>query len=408
VLLGGLVAVLAGCGGDGGGGGTELRWFISIQPGGSVEKVAADCTKQSNGRYEIVPELMPSDATATHEQLIRRLGAEDPSVDLIGMDVIWTAEFANAGWLRPWEGPDARAVTRDVFESVIETASFEDKLYGAPFSTNTQLLWYRRDKIGKPPLTWEQMISEAERRGTTIQVQANRYEGYMAWVNALIEGAGGQILSGPEEVALQREPTMQALRIIGSLANSRAAPARMSTADEDVARLGFEAGESDFMVNYTFAYASALENAPKVAKGMGMAPFPRSVPGRPSAPPLGGFNIGVTQFTENPDLAFEAAKCLVQPKQNLTVTELDGLPPVHERLYTDPAIRKAYPGFTQLVKRSIEQAGPRPASPAYTDVSLAVQRALHPPDKIDPRNPESAYEELRSKVEDAAKRKGLL
>ena len=71
-------------------------------------------------------------------------------------------------------------------------------------------------------------------------------------------------------------------------------------------------------------------------------------------------------------------------------------------------MKTAYPGFAQLVQESLRAAGPRPATPAYQDVSLAVQRALHPPDKIDPEDAQSTFEELRSKVEDAVKREGLL
>jgi multiple sugar transport system substrate-binding protein len=71
-------------------------------------------------------------------------------------------------------------------------------------------------------------------------------------------------------------------------------------------------------------------------------------------------------------------------------------------------VTKAYPGFAQLVKESIENSGPRPTTPAYQDVSLAVQRSLHPPDKIDNEDTESIFEELKENVEDAVKREGLL
>ncbi len=30
---------------------------------------------------------------------------------------------------------------RDAFDSAVETASFEDKVYGAPFNSNTELLY---------------------------------------------------------------------------------------------------------------------------------------------------------------------------------------------------------------------------------------------------------------------------
>ncbi len=406
-----IAAVLvSGCGGDDSGG-TSLKWFIAIQPGGSIQEVAETCSRQSGGRYDIELELLPTDASQQREQLVRRLGAEDSSIDLIGMDVVWTAEFANAGWLREWSGPDAIEVKRGVFPPVVETASYEGKLYGAPFNSNTQLLWYRKDLVPKPPETWDEMVRMAEKIGAAnggqIQIQADRYEGFTVWANAMIESAGTQVLSGPETVDLARNPTEKALASMGLMANSSAAAPNLTTSDEDTARLGFEAGAA-FMVNYTFAYGSAKENSPKIANNMGAARFPGITPGLESKPPLGGFNLGVSAFSKKSDLAFEAAKCLTAPAQQLTVTELDGLAPARSGLYETPEVKKAFPGFANLVRESIETAGPRPVTPAYQDVSLAIQSALHPPTKIDPEDPAPAYDELKDKVEQGVNREGLL
>ena len=402
---------LSACGSSSDGSGPrELTFFVAIQPGGTIEDNAKRCTEESNGKYKITPEFLPTDASQQREQLVRRLGAEDPSIDIVGMDVIWTGEFANAGWVDEWTGPLKQQATENVFKNVIETASFEGKLFAAPFNTNTQLLWYRKDLVKEPPKTWDEMIEQAEalEEAGTIQVQANRYEGFMVWANALIESAGTEILSGPEAVDLEQGPTEKALEVMGRLANSSAAPASLSTSDEDSARLGFEGGESAFMTNYTFAYASAQSEAPEIGKEMGFARFPEVVPGTPSKPPLGGFNLAVSAFSKNKDVAFEAATCLADSRSQKTAVELDGLPPSRSDLYTDKAVQKAYPGFAQLVKESIEAAGPRPTTPAYQDVSLAVQRTLHPPDKIDPDDASSIYEELKSNLEDAVKREGLL
>jgi multiple sugar transport system substrate-binding protein len=399
--------LIAGCGGGNGGGPSSLNWFVAIQPGGSIEEIAARCTEQSGGRYEIDLELLPTDADPQREQLVRRLGAEDSSVDLVGMDIPWTAEFANAGWLRPYEGALAEQVTRDAFDSSVEAASFEGKVYGAPFNSNTQLLFYRKDLVPTPPTTWDQMIDQAEELGTTIQVQAQRYEGYVVWFNTLLQSVGGEILSGPEEVDLPQGPTEDALRVIGKLANSPAAAPDISTSDEDSARLGYESGASAFMVNYTFAYGSAGENAPDIQKNTGIARYPEVVPGMPSRPPLGGFNIGVSAFSDDPDLAFEAATCITSPMGQLLATELDGLPPSNQTLYTDPIVTEAYPGFAPLVKQSLDDAATRALTPAYTDLSLAIQRTLHPPDKINPEDVGGLYDELKSNAEDAVKREGL-
>jgi multiple sugar transport system substrate-binding protein len=405
------IAALSACGGGSKESGSrDLTFFVAIQPGGTIEKVSERCSQESGGKYTITPEFLPTDATQQREQLVRRLGAEDPSIDIVGMDVIWTGEFANAGWVDEWKGKLKNQATEKVFPNVIETASFEHNLYAAPFNTNTQLLWYRKDLVKKPPVTWDEMIEQAEKlkEAGTIQVQANRYEGFMVWANALIESAGTPILSGPETVDLEQGPTEKALAVMGRLANSSAAPPGLSTSDEDSARLGFEAGESAFMTNYTFAYASAQAEAPEIGKEMGYARFPRVDANVPSKPPLGGFNLAVSAYSENKDVDFEAAACLAGKQSQLTAVELDGLPPSRSDLYTNKVVTKAYPGFAGLVKESIEGSGPRPTAAAYQDVSSALQRTLHPPEKIDPEDTESIYDELKSNLEAAVKREGLL
>ncbi len=412
VLAVAVVAIVAALssGDESAGSGRSLSWFVAIQPGGTIEEVAARCSKESGGRYNVEVEFLPTDASQQREQLVRRLGAEDSSIDIVGMDVIWTGEFANAGWVERWKGSLAKQVTEKVFPNVIETASFEGDLYAAPFNTNTQLLWYRKDLVRQPPATWDEMIDQAEelKEAGTIQVQANRYEGFTVWANALIESAGTPVLSGPETVELREGPTIRALEVMGRLANSSAAPPNLSTSNEDTTRIGFESGDSAFMTNYTFAYASAAAEAPDIAKVMGYARFPRVDAKRPSRPPLGGFNLAVSSFSENKDLAFDAAACLAGRQSQLTAVELDGLPPSRSDLYTTKVVTKAYPGFSSLVRESIEGSGPRPSSAAYQDVSLAIQRTLHPPDKIDPADATSVYEELKENVEDAVKREGLL
>ena len=135
------------------------------------------------------------------------------------------------------------------------------------------------------------------------------------------------------------------------------------------------------MANYTFAYASAGENAPEIQEEMGAAPFPR-VNENPAKPPLGGFNLAVSAYSSHKKEAFEAAACLSGEKSELTATELDGLPPSHENLYTNKVVKKAYPGFAGLVKEEVEAAGaasrhPRlpgrhlgaPAHPAPTGIA---------------------------------------
>ena len=406
------IVVLASCGGsdEAAGPGAELSFFIFNEPSGAYTKAAKACSEESNGRYTISFEYLPAQADAQREQLVRRLGAEDDSIDIVGMDVIWTAEFANAEWILPWAEQEGKQVTDGVFKSVVESASFEGDLFAAPFTSNTQLLWYRKDRVKKAPATWDEMVAEAERIGSRglIQVQASRYEGFTVWINSMIESAGTQVLAGPTEVALEQGPTEEAIRVMAEFASSSAAPSNIDTSTEDTARLAFEAGDSSFMLNYPFVYPSAEELAPDVFKQLAAAKYPAVKAGTPSRPPLGGINLGVSRFSENPELAFEAITCLVQPSNQVTAATLGGLPPVTEALYDSKEIKKAYPGFSNIIRQSIEDAAPRPLTPAYTDLSLALQRGLHPIGDIAPGDAAEAYDQLREYVEQAVKREGLL
>ena len=343
--------MLSACGGSSGP--PEIKFFVAIQPGGTIEANAERCTKEANGKYTIKPELLPNDASQAREQLVRRLGAKDSTIDVIGLDVIRTAEFANPGWIEPWTGKLKEEATEEVFPSVIETATFEKQLYAAPFNTNTQVLWYRKDLVPDPPKTWDEMIEMAEnlKEAGKVQVQAERYEGYFVWINALIDSAGTEILSGPETVDLEQKPTEEALEVIGKLAHSSAASPNLPTSNEDTARLAFEAGEAAFMTNYTFAFASAKENAPDVWKNMGAAPFPE-VNDSPAKPPLGGFNLAVSSYSKHKDMAFEAAACLADEKSQLTAVELDGLPPSRSDLYEEQSGEKSVPGVRRAGERN--------------------------------------------------------
>lgn len=403
-----LALVLAACGGGESSGPPTLNFYtFTAGSGGAFERAVQNCNRSAEGRYSIAIEELPPNADDQREQLARRLAAEDSNIDLLALDVIFTAEFAEAKWIKPIPEDVAREASEGTIESTLATGTYEDRLYAAPYTSNTQLLWYRRDRVDQPPETWEELLQQADEIGRpgTIQVQGSNAEGLVVWFNSLLTSAGGEIVDDQGRLALPTEPTQTALEVMSAVSTSSATDPSLPTQAEDQNRLAFETGGPTFMVNYPFIFPSARENAPDIAEQIEAARYPDVEGGGPSSPPLGGLNLAVGAFTEHEQEAFDALACLREPENQLLATELGGLPPTTESLYDDPVVREAYPGFEDLMLESISSATPRPATPAYSDVALAIRTVLHPPAGIDPAGD---VEELRDKVEQAINSEGLL
>jgi multiple sugar transport system substrate-binding protein len=388
---------LAACGGSSKGPVT-LNWYVFPEPSGSFAKAAQECSAGSGGKYNIKINFLSTASDQQRVSLVRRLAAKDSSIDILAMDVDWTAEFATAKWILPWTGANAAAVSKGVLPGPLKTATWNGKLYAAPINSNTQLLWYRKDLVPHPPTTWNQMIDDAialakQGKPHYIEEQGSKYEGLTVWFNSLVDSAGGGILNTDNKVIVG-PATKIAAAIMHRLATTPAADPALNVAQEGPSDVAFDAGTAAFEINYPFVWASAMSTNPKVFKEMGYAPFPSVVPGTKPKVSIGGYNLGVSAYSPHPQLAFDAVRCLVQEKNQERDAIKGGLAPVLASIYDIPSFDKAYP-FHALIKSQLEDYGIRPQTPAYADVTLAIQNALSPTSNIDPNTVVST---LRSEI----------
>src|SRR3954451_7114060 len=308
LLLASLVA--AGCGGESSSGTKTLNLWVFNEPSGSFTDAAKRCTKASNGRYRIVYNKLSNDADQQRQSLVRRLAAKDSSIDIAGMDVVWTPEFAEAKWIKPWPARFAAGVRRGTLAGPLKTATYKGQLWAAPANTNTQLLWYRKDLVKNPAGTWDGLIAQASAlpKAGRIEIQGAQYEGTTVWFNSLVASGGGTIV-------VNNKPTpgaawQNAARIMHKLGTSKATDPSLSAQKEDQNRQAFEQGDAAFQVNYPFIYPSAKTGNPKVFKEIAWKRYPAVENGNASRPPIGGINWGVGGYTKHPNEAFEAAACL--------------------------------------------------------------------------------------------------
>jgi multiple sugar transport system substrate-binding protein len=403
-----LALSVAACGGGGSSssGTVTLNWWAGNQPGGSFQKAAEYCSQQSKGEYTIKVNLLGTDADSQRQSLVRRLAAGDTSIDLMAMDVVWTAEFAEANWILPFPSAEAAELKQDRLAGPLKTATYQGKLYAAPGNSNTQLLWYRKSQVkGDVPSTWSGLIDRAKELKTTIAYTNAQYEGTTVWFNSVVQSAGGSILNDKGEVGLGK-PGLKAIQIMRDFAAGPGNPT-LPAAKEDQARQAFEVPTGTaFEINYPFVYASAQSNT--TVKGLkddiAWAPYPSVDQGGPARAPIGGFNWGVGSHTKHPKQAFDAATCLASEQPERLYAQLDSLPPTLSAVYDDPKFKKSYP-FADLVRKQIDGAGVRPVTPLYADVSLAVYTTLSPAAKLDPP---AALSKLTERLQNALDSKGLL
>jgi multiple sugar transport system substrate-binding protein len=387
-------ALLAACGGSSGK--PTLVWYINpdpvTDPSLGQAAIAARC---STNKYTVETQELPGDATQQRIQLARRLAAGDTGIDLMSLDPVFTGEFANAGFLAPIPSAEAKQLSSGTLSGAIKGASWNGKLAVAPLWANTQLLWYRKSFVNKAgldmnkPVTWDQIITAASDHGGTVGVQADLYEGYAVWINALIMGAGGNIITDPSagvnaKVDVNSQAGKDAAAVISNLAHSKAAEPDLSVSDEGTVLGPFATPQGAFQVNWTFTYANYATDKPTY-KDIGWARYPETVAGKPSRPPLGGINIGINAATTHLDLALQAVKCITSMKNQVQYALDTGNMPARAAAYSDPKLKKAYPApLLQMFRSSIDVAGPRPITPYWSDISSAIQSTWHPPDSVSP------------------------
>ena len=407
--------LLTACGG--GGGKPTLNWYINPDGQDTLNQLAEDC---STDEYDIEIQLLPSSATDQRTQLARRLAAGDSSTDLMSLDPVFVPEFASAGWLEPFTGALADEVLDDdVLEGAAQTVTWDDEVVAAPQWSNTQVLWYRKSLAEAAgldmtqPVTWDQVIDAAASQDATVGVQANKYEAYVVWINALIQGAGGNILD-PETVEDGRDARVTidsdageaAAAVIQKLADSGAAQADFTTSNEgtSLGQMYPDDGPGEFMTNWTFVYQNYAGQVGEpggpsdeaALEDLGYVRYPQTVAGDESKPPIGGITIGVGAFSENLDFAQEAAACVSSPEAQTQLAVNEGLMPSRQSVYDSDELKEAYPAdLLELWRDSVDTGGPRPQSAYYSQISSAIQDRWHSPTSVDPDStPERSAEFL--------------
>jgi multiple sugar transport system substrate-binding protein len=385
--------LVAACGGDddgGGGGGTgseagTTSGSKAIDPA-SMDSAKGDVTyclgKDTSGdktaaikRFnkenpDIKAEMLEFSTSADEQrtQFVQRQEAKSGECDVFYADVIWTAEFASQDWLYDMT-PYVDTRKDEIIEATLETVTFEDKIWGMPQQTDAAFLYYRTDQVKDVPATWQE-VYEVAGQNDGIVYQGAPYEGLTCDFLELAFAAGGQVLSEDGKTAVINSPeNVEALKFMVDGVKNGVAANGVTTYMEEESRRYFENGRATFMRNWPYAYALG-EKAPKVKGKFAVAPFPE-FEGAGKAAILGGHNLVISRFTENPGAALALVEFLTSEREQTIMFRDYSLAPTLAAAYDDPGVQKKYDFATEL-KESVGQARARPVSPVYPQISQAI------------------------------------
>jgi multiple sugar transport system substrate-binding protein len=397
-LLGGVVA---GCGDDdeggGGGGGATEETGTTTEGAKVIDPASMDGAKGEvtfclgkdtsgdktalNKKFNeenpgITGKLLEFSTSADEQraQFVQRQEAKSGECDVFYSDVIWTAEFASQKWVYDMT-PYVKERQDEVIPATLESVNFDGKFWGMPQQTDAAFLYYRTDQVKEEPATWQE-VYEIANENDGIVYQGAPYEGLTVDFLELAFAAGGRVLSDDGKTAEIDSPeNVKALQFMVDGVKNGTAARGVTTYMEEESRRYWESGKATFMRNWPYAFALGQKKGTEVAGKFKVMPFPE-FEGGGRAGILGGHNLVISVFSDNPGAALKYVDFLTQEEQQIIEFRDFTLAPTLASVYDNAQVKKKYP-FAPQLKEAVSQAKVRPVSPVYPQISQAIYKNVN-------------------------------
>jgi len=367
---------------------TTLHVFISSQHQPEVWRKVLDQYEAEHKGTQVEIAVGGNTSDQQAQYLNTQMTAKDPTLDLIILDVVRTAQFSAAGWTAPLNdalGDPEKFLSR-YLPAYSEADMVDGKVVALPAFADAMFLYYRKDLLEKynlqPPKTWAE-LKEAAR---TIQKgEGGDLEG-LSFQGKAIEGtvctfllpywSMGKSIVEDGHLTFDQDAAVKSLQLWKSFVTEGVAPKNIAEVATDDTRQDFQNGNVVFAVNWSYAW-NHFENDPdsKIKDKVGVTTIP-AVEGGEQATCLGGWQWGVSAFSEHKPEAEELIKYLSSPEVSKYMAINGALLPVFPDLYQDADVTKAVPWFADALP-IVKSAKPRPVTPRYNEVSDAIRTTVN-------------------------------
>lgn len=399
-LAAAVALIAAGCGGAvGSGSEAELVWATGGVSGADRNR-ALEVTARWKALHPNSPrvrvEPLPLSTNEQRQLLALELNAGLRNFDIIALDVVWTPEFAQRGWLVDLQElrPEIEQVS---LPGPVQAAIWNEKLWAAPDVTDAGMLYYRSDLVAKPPSTWEELIEIGRRVGeqngiAPFVADGKQYEGLVVQYLEYFWGLGGEVFDRDgRSVLFQPDKAIQALEFMRAAFLEGVYAPGFNTMDQEEARKTFQSGEAVFLRSWPYAYQEMKGGDSQVVGRIGIAPLP-TFNGHGPVAALGGHNLAVSAFSRNIPAATEFARFVSTSRDvQLALALQQSLAPTMTAVYHD---RPGDP-MTELLATVLPTAKPRPATTQWATISEEMQQQIFAA-YTGNREPQAAVEAMRN------------
>lgn len=322
---------------------------------------------------------LPPGADGQRSQLVATAQAQPSRYDVLGLDVVWTAEFASRGYVQQLDRRFKRHELNRHLRQPLETARWEDKLWAIPLNTGVGLLFYRTDRGVSAPKSFEDLESMASDfpKDEGFAGQFRAYEGLTVNLLEAVWDAGGDVLADGKPV-LNPDAAQDALARLRAGFNSGWIDREALHYGEQETLTAFQEGHLVFMRNWPDAYITLKKGQSSVSDDFRVAPLPK-------AGALGGKNLAIAACSNNKETALEFIRDMTGTRAQEALFERGGYPPTLKTLY-EPGryVDKTARSLASTLKKALSKAKLRPRQAGYTQASQIIQR--------------NAYEALRGRM----------
>jgi len=337
---------------------------------------------QAHPSITVALRATPDASDQRHQLYVQWLNARTSDPDVLQLDVVWTPEFAAAGWIASLDrfGPPVDRF----FPAAVGADRWNGALYALPWFIDVGMLYWRTDLLPRPPRDLGDLVQLARRaqeeRGVPFGFvwQGARYEGLVTVFLEHLGAFGGAILDDQGSVAVDSEAARQALTFMrDAIYADGVVPPAVLTWQEEQTRFAFQNGQAVFMRNWPYAYGLMQDRSQSTVAGRFAVTSMPAGPGGAATAALGGSALAINAYSDQPAAAYELIDYLLQPEQMIERARIAGQYPTRPALYEMRELADALTIPPASALAVIERAVPRPVTPVYSQLSEILQISLH-------------------------------